>query len=66
MAEITDLSGIQFRILNQTKGPAVRAPRAQVDKQLYHIHMKRLLEQVPGLHIMQGTAEALLDNGEKF
>lgn len=65
MAEVTDLSGIQFRILNQTKGPAVRAPRAQVDKQLYHIHMKQLLEQVPGLHIMQGTAESILDDGEK-
>ena len=65
MAEVTDLSGIQFRILNQTKGPAVRAPRAQVDKQLYHIHMKQLLEQVAGLHIMQGTAESILDDGEK-
>ncbi|EPP34692.1 tRNA uridine 5-carboxymethylaminomethyl modification enzyme GidA [Chlamydia ibidis] len=62
MAEVTDLSGIQFRILNQTKGPAVRAPRAQVDKQLYHVHMKRLLENVSGLHIMQGTVDSLLDN----
>ncbi|EPP30911.1 glucose inhibited division A family protein, partial [Chlamydia psittaci 84-8471/1] len=62
MAEVTDQSGIQFRILNQTKGPAVRAPRAQVDKQMYHIHMKRLLESCPGLHIMQGTVESLLDN----
>ncbi|ANH78417.1 tRNA uridine-5-carboxymethylaminomethyl(34) synthesis enzyme MnmG [Candidatus Chlamydia sanziniae] len=61
MAEVTDQSGIQFRILNQTKGPAVRAPRAQVDKQLYHMHMKCLLEKVPGLHIMQGTVESLLD-----
>ncbi|AAD18756.1 GidA [Chlamydia pneumoniae TW-183] len=61
MAEVTDQSGIQFRILNQTKGPAVRAPRAQVDKQLYHIHMKRLLENTPGLHIMQATVESLLD-----
>lgn len=61
MAEVTDQSGIQFRILNQTKGPAVRAPRAQVDKQLYHIHMKRLLEGVPGLHIMQGTVESIIE-----
>lgn len=61
MAEVADLSGIQFRMLNQTKGPAVRAPRAQVDKQMYHIHMKRLLEELPGLHIMQGTVESLLD-----
>ncbi|SPN73737.1 Glucose-inhibited division protein A,tRNA uridine 5-carboxymethylaminomethyl modification enzyme GidA,Proteins involved in synaptic transmission and general secretion, Sec1 family,tRNA uridine 5-carboxymethylaminomethyl modification enzyme GidA,Glucose inhibited division protein A [Chlamydia serpentis] len=61
MAQVTDQSGIQFRILNQTKGPAVRAPRAQVDKQFYHIHMKRLLEEVPGLHIMQGTVESLLE-----
>lgn len=62
MAEVTDRSGIQFRILNRTKGPAVRAPRAQVDKQLYHIHMKQLLEQVPGLHLMQGTVESLLED----
>lgn len=60
MAQITDKSGIQFRILNQTKGPAVRAPRAQVDKQLYHIHMKELLESTPGLQIMQGTVSTLL------
>lgn len=65
MAEITDQSGIQFRILNQTKGPAVRAPRAQVDKQMYHINMKRLLESVPGLHIMQGTVEAILEKEQK-
>lgn len=61
MAEVTDQTGIQFRILNQTKGPAVRAPRAQVDKQLYHIHMKRLLEKTENLHIMQGTVVSLLD-----
>lgn len=66
MARITDESGIQFRILNQTKGPAVRAPRAQVDKQLYHIHMKKLLEATPGLQIMQGTVNALLHNDSQI
>ncbi|WP_201456609.1 tRNA uridine-5-carboxymethylaminomethyl(34) synthesis enzyme MnmG [Chlamydia sp. 17-3921] len=61
MAKITDQTGIQFRMLNQTKGPAVRAPRAQVDKQLYHIRMKSLLEETKGLDLVQGTVNSLLD-----
>lgn len=66
MAQVTDASGIQFRILNQTKGPAVRAPRAQVDKQLYHIHMKRLLENTENLHLMQGTVDSLLSKESRI
>ena len=45
MARNIDATGIQFRILNTRKGPAVRASRAQADKQLYRLRMKRVLEQ---------------------
>ena len=55
-----DETGIQFRILNTKKGPAVRASRAQADKALYRSRMKRVLENCPGLTIRQGSAEGLL------
>lgn len=60
MAMATDCNGIQFRMLNTSKGPAVRAPRAQVDKLLYARWMKRFLSDVPNLYLRQGTAERLL------
>lgn len=64
MGKVTDRTGIQFRILNATKGPAVWAPRAQADKLAYQTEMKRRLEQTPNLHIMQGTTEAFtVENG---
>jgi tRNA uridine 5-carboxymethylaminomethyl modification enzyme len=65
MAEVTDHTGIQFRTLNTSKGPAVQALRAQADKQAYMAYMRRLLEQVPRLDIKQGVAEEILtdDNG---
>ncbi|MSP38830.1 MAG: tRNA uridine-5-carboxymethylaminomethyl(34) synthesis enzyme MnmG [Deltaproteobacteria bacterium] len=60
-----DETGIQFRILNTKKGPAVRASRAQADKALYRLRMKRVLENCPGLTLRQGSAEALLvEDGE--
>ena len=60
-----DETGIQFRILNTKKGPAVRASRAQADKALYRSRMKRVLENCPGLTIHQGSVEALIvENGE--
>ena len=60
-----DETGIQFRMLNTRKGPAVRASRAQADKALYRVRMKRVLENCPGLTICQGSAERLLvDNSE--
>ena len=60
-----DETGIQFRMLNTRKGPAVRASRAQADKALYRVRMKRVLENCPGLTIRQGSAERLLvDNSE--
>ena len=51
----TDATGIQFRMLNRTKGPSVRAPRAQCDKKAYQFRMKAVLERTPGLDIKQAT-----------
>src|ERR671929_2253167 len=65
MAKAIDETGIQFRVLNTRKGPAVRATRAQADKALYRQRMKRVLENCPGLTIRQGSVEALLvENGQ--
>src|SRR4029079_13667044 len=60
MGKVTDATGIQFRMLNATKGPAVWAPRAQADKVAYQIEMRYRLEQTPNLEIKQGTAEDIL------
>ena len=60
MAEITDQSQIQIRMLNTGRGPAVRALRAQIDKPLYQELMRRKLEQTEGLDIRQGEAVSLL------
>src|SRR5271155_283741 len=60
MGKITDQTGIQFRMLNASKGPAVWSPRAQTDKFAYQMAMKQRLEQVPHLYIKQGTTESLL------
>lgn len=65
MGKNIDATGIQFRILNMKKGPAVRASRAQADKQLYRLRMKRVLEQQKNLDLKQGEVIALyLDGGE--
>src|SRR5262245_45789395 len=55
MAEAIDATGIQFRQLNTRKGPAVRASRAQADKQQYRSFMKRRLEQTPRVAIYQAS-----------
>ncbi len=60
MGKNTDATGIQFRMLNASKGPAVRSPRSQADKAAYALEMKRRLEQMDCLEIKQGTTEALL------
>lgn len=57
MAKVIDATGIQFRMLNASRGPAVWAPRAQADKVAYQFEMKRRLEQTPNLEIKQGTIE---------
>lgn len=59
MGKNIDATGIQFRLLNTRKGPAVRASRAQADKQLYRLRMKRVLEQTPNLHLKQAEVIAL-------
>jgi hypothetical protein len=59
MAEIADASGIQFRLLNRSRGPAVRAPRSQNDKALYRRRMSEGLRAVPGLVLVEGEAAAI-------
>lgn len=60
MARAIDETGIQFRVLNTKKGPAVRASRAQADKALYRRRMKRVLEATPNLTLRQGSVECLI------
>lgn len=59
MARAIDETGIQFRVLNTRKGPAVRATRAQADKALYRQRMKRVVETTPNLTLRQGSVERL-------
>jgi len=65
MASATDESGIQFRILNASKGPAVRATRAQADRALYKQAIRNRLETQPNLFIFQQAVEKLLISGER-
>ena len=58
MGKVADRTGIQFRMLNKTKGPAVWSPRAQSDKLAYQTEMKSILEQAPNLEIIQGTVHS--------
>ena len=60
MGKVADRRSIQFRMLNASKGPAVRSPRSQADKAAYALEMKWRLEQTPNLEIKQGTIESLL------
>jgi len=60
MARCIDASGIQFRILNATKGPAMHSPRAQADKKLYQFTMKRIVEEQINLTLRQELIEGLL------
>ena len=54
MGRVIDRTGIQFRLLNRSRGPAVRAPRAQADRALYRTEMRRTLEATPNLSLRQG------------
>ena len=56
----TDATGIQFRMLNRSKGPAVRAPRVQCDKKAYQFRMKAILERTSGLDLKQATVSNVL------
>lgn len=59
MAINTDLTGIQFRLLNESKGPAVQSPRAQCDKKAYQFRLKHTLELQPNLQVFQATVTGL-------
>src|ERR1041385_4780979 len=59
MGRATDMTGLQFRMLNMKKGPSVRAPRAQCDKKAYQFWIKWVCERQEGLDIKQGQATRL-------
>ncbi len=64
MGRVIDRTGIQFRLLNRSRGPAVQSPRAQADRSLYRNEMRKILEFTPNLHLRQGTAvNFIVDNG---
>ncbi|MBA4031526.1 MAG: tRNA uridine-5-carboxymethylaminomethyl(34) synthesis enzyme MnmG [Planctomyces sp.] len=60
MGKVIDANGLQFRMLNRSKGPAMHSPRAQADKKLYQFDMKRRIEEQPNLTLRQETTEQLL------
>jgi tRNA uridine 5-carboxymethylaminomethyl modification enzyme len=64
MGEVTDAVGIQFRLLNTSRGPAVWSPRAQCDKQAYRLKMREVLESQPNLKIKQAEVADLILEGE--
>ena len=59
MGEVADSAGIQFRLLNTSRGPAVWSPRAQMDKKMYRVRMREVLEREPNLRIKQAEVAAL-------
>src|ERR1700692_459361 len=60
MGRVIDRTGIQFRLLNRSRGPAVRAPRAQADRAMYRVEMRQTLEGTPNLSLRQGLVTSLL------
>jgi tRNA uridine 5-carboxymethylaminomethyl modification enzyme len=66
MGEVTDAVGIQFRLLNTSRGPAVWSPRAQCDKKQYRIRMREVLEREPNLRILQAeVAQLVIDESSE-
>src|ERR1035437_1632516 len=65
MGEVADAAGIQFRLLNTSRGPAVWSPRAQMDKKLYRFRMREMLEKEPNLRIKQAEVAALTLDGRR-
>jgi len=65
MGRAIDATGIQFRLLNRRKGPAMHSPRAQADKKAYQFEVKRLVEEQAGLDLRQEVVEDLLTEGER-
>lgn len=64
MGQAIDATGIQFRLLNRRKGPAMHSPRAQADKKAYQFEVKRIVEEQPNLALRQEIVEDLLTAGE--
>src|SRR5438132_7485570 len=60
MGRVIDRTGIQFRLLNRSRGPAVQSPRAQADRALYRLEMRRVLEATPNLSLRQGLVVDLI------
>ena len=60
MGEAIDISGIQFRVLNRSKGPAMHGPRAQADKKQYQLEVKRIVEEIPNIDLRQERADDLI------
>lgn len=65
MGRVIDRTGIQFRLLNRSRGPAVQAPRAQADRALYRSEMRLTLESTPNLHVRQGLViDFIVEDGQ--
>src|SRR6187200_2194248 len=65
MGRVIDRTGIQFRLLNRSRGPAVQSPRAQADRSLYRTEMRRVLEATPNLSLRQGIVVKLITENKK-
>jgi tRNA uridine 5-carboxymethylaminomethyl modification enzyme len=65
MGRVIDRTGIQFRLLNRSRGPAVQSPRAQADRSLYRLEMRRVLEATPNLNLRQGIVTNLIVENRK-
>ena len=65
MGRVVDRTGIQFRLLNRSRGPAVQSPRAQADRSLYRTEMRRVLEATPNLTLKQGAVVSLIIENTK-
>src|ERR671910_340523 len=66
MARVADKAGIQFRLLNRRKGPAVRGPRAQADRKLYAAAMQAALRETANLTVIEGEADDLVIEGGRI
>ena len=66
MGRVADLGGIQFRVLNRRKGPAVRGPRAQADRRLYATAMQQAISAIPNLAVVQAEADDLIIAGKRI
>src|ERR1051325_8936502 len=63
MSRVADAGGIQFRVLNRRKGPAVRGPRAQADRKLYAAAMQRAIRETANLTVIEGEADDIVVDG---